>query len=199
MYTVIIYTHFQEHTWHIQIPTLESKRVHIHLNNHPFSNKYRFTRVWSCEHLPHGLFHCAMPSNLDSFSWWCFTDSTMVNHHVSPPLGRIWFLDVHFFPSGWSRNKQIQQKKKQHPLFQARMKMQLEEMRAKLEKVGWKEGGLWQKSYFWEGRCDGLETVNSSFLGGGTSNIFVFSSGSMERWSILTCEYFSDGWFNYTN
>ena len=41
-------------------------------------------------------------------------------------------------------------------------------------------GGPLEKIYFWEGRCDGLEKVNS-FLGGGNSKIFVFSSGSMER------------------
>ena len=35
------------------------------------------------------------------FFWWCFTDSTMVNHHCSPSFGRI-FLDF-FQPP----NKQI--------------------------------------------------------------------------------------------
>lgn len=81
------------------------------------------------------------------------------------------------------------------------MKMQLEEMRAKLEKVRWKEGGpLEKKIYFWEGRCDGLEKVNSPFWVVELQRFLYFHPNPWERWSILTSiAYFSDGWFNYTN
>lgn len=81
------------------------------------------------------------------------------------------------------------------------MKMQLEEIRAKLEKVRWKEGGLWQKSYFWEGRCDGLEKVNSPFWVVELQRFLHFSPqsvGEMVHFDEHSI-YFSDGWFNYAN
>ena len=41
-------------------------------------------------------------SCLDLFIWWFFTDSTMINHHSSPPIGRIF---LRLFPGSLSKSK----------------------------------------------------------------------------------------------
>ena len=139
-----------------------------------------------------------MPSNLDSLKKKVMFYG--LYHGKSPcftTIGENLIFGCSLFPSASSQKKQILSRNR-NIRFQARMKMQLEEMRAKLEKVRWKEGGPLEKkstsagSLRWFGKG---ELLSRWWF----QRFLYFHPDPWRDDPILTCAYFSDGWFNYAN
>ena len=62
--------------------------------------------IWNKYHIIYQLCSTVwqMECHKGGFCWWFFTDSTMVDHHVAPPFGRICFM---FFSNHLKKQIQV--------------------------------------------------------------------------------------------
>lgn len=114
--------------------------------------------------LYHGFITIVSPPNWGEFDFWMFTFSIRIESEEADPVVK----NRHFSISGTHED--------------AVGRDEGETGKGQVEGGG----AFGKKIYFWEGRCDGLEKVNSPFWVVELQRFLYFHPNPWERWSILT-------------